>query len=118
MPFDRNQFRGETPDREQLLAVLEVRRCVEPGAAVEFVFALVAKMKTGVATVASLVATVTELNELIVAIDRRLPQVQRAGEAAIANAAVRLRTEAEKRIKELEGEIAGRRSMERRPTAS
>ncbi len=99
--------------------MLEVRGRVEPGATVEFVVALVAKVKTGAVSVAGLIATVTELNELIVAIDRRLPQVKRAGEAAIANAAVRLRNEAEKRIKELEGEIAGRRSIsDRRPAAS
>lgn len=118
MPLDRNQFGGETTDGEQLLALPEVRGRLEPGAAVEFFLTLVAAVKAGAASMAGLAATVTELNELITAIDRRLPQVQRAGEAAIANAAVRLRIEAEKRIKELEIEIAGRRSDDRRPTAS
>ena len=70
------------------------------------------------AGVAGLIDTVGQLNELISAIDRRLPQVQRAGEAAIANAAVRLRIEAEKRIGELEEEIASQRSIDRRPAAS
>ena len=51
-----------------------------------------------------------QLAELIAAIDRRLPQVQRAGEASIANAAVRLRLEAAKRLEEIEREIAGRKS--------
>jgi len=68
-------------------------------------------------TLAGLVDTVCQLNELITAIDRRLPQVQRAGEATIANAAVRLRMEAEKRIAELEVELADRRSIDRRPAA-
>jgi hypothetical protein len=68
-------------------------------------------------TLAGLVDTVCQLNELISAIDRRLPQVQRAGEATIANAAVRLRMEAEKRIAELEVELADRRSSDRRPAA-
>jgi hypothetical protein len=70
------------------------------------------------AGLAGLIDTVGQLNELITAIDRRLPQVQRSGEAAIANAAVRLRIEAEKRIGELEQEIASRRSLDRRPAAS
>ena len=45
---------------------------------------------------------IEDLNELIDAIDRRLPQVQRAGEAAVANAAMRLRFQARTRIAELE----------------
>ena len=47
-------------------------------------------------------AIIQDLNDLIDAIDRRLPQVQRAGEAAVANAAMRLRIEARARIAELE----------------
>jgi len=47
-------------------------------------------------------AIIQDLIELIDAIDRRLPQVQRLGEAAIANAAMRLRVEARARIAELE----------------
>jgi hypothetical protein len=43
------------------------------------------------------------LHELIAAIDRRLPQVERAGEAAIAAEAAALRKKAQERIKELEG---------------
>ena len=62
----------------------------------------------------SLSATRAQLSELIAAIDRRLPQVQRAGEAGIANAAVRLRIEAEKRISELDHEIADRKSQDPR----
>jgi hypothetical protein len=55
--------------------------------------------------------TMIQLAELISAIDRRLPQVQRAGEAAIANAATRLRMEASRRIVEIELELAGRESV-------
>jgi hypothetical protein len=51
-----------------------------------------------------------QLHELIEAIDRRLPQVQRAGEATIADAAMRLRLEAVKRLSEIQREIAGRES--------
>jgi hypothetical protein len=46
--------------------------------------------------------TVGELQELIAALDRRVPQVQRAGEAAIARAAAALRVEALERIAELQ----------------
>jgi hypothetical protein len=70
------------------------------------------------ASVAELQATMHQLAELIAAIDRRLPQVERTGESEIANAALRLRIEAQKRIGELEGEIAGREPVGPRPRAS
>ena len=44
---------------------------------------------------------VRELNELITALDRRVPRVERAGEAAIARDAALLRERAVKRLKEL-----------------
>lgn len=49
-----------------------------------------------------------ELTELIAALDRRLPQVQRIGEAAIASAATALRAEALRRLGEIDREIADR----------
>ena len=55
------------------------------------------------------------LTELIAAIDRRVPHVQRAGESAIANAAVRLRLDAVRRIEEIERSIADRPSADVRP---
>ena len=45
---------------------------------------------------------VGELLELIAALDRRVPQVQRAGEASIAHDAADLKARALKRIEELE----------------
>ena len=48
---------------------------------------------------------VRALLELIAALDRRVPQVQRAGEASIARDAVALKARALKRIEELEGEL-------------
>ena len=42
-----------------------------------------------------------ELHELVAALDRRVPQVDRIGEAGIARAAAALRGEALKRIEEL-----------------
>jgi hypothetical protein len=47
---------------------------------------------------------VRELHELIAALDRRVPQVERVGELAIAQAAAALRDEASKRIATLERE--------------
>ena len=46
-------------------------------------------------------AIVQDLAELIEAIDRRAPQLQRRGEAAIVEAATRLRSQAQARISEL-----------------
>ena len=46
-------------------------------------------------------AIVQDLTELIEAIDRRSPQLQRSGEAAIVEAATRLRLQAQVRISEL-----------------
>ena len=51
---------------------------------------------------------VRELRELIAALDRRLPGVQQAGEAAIAHEAAALRARALKRIEELERVQDGR----------
>jgi hypothetical protein len=46
--------------------------------------------------------TIRELNELVAALDRRVPHVERSGEAAIARAAAALRAEAVQRIADLE----------------
>jgi len=50
--------------------------------------------------------TVRELYELIAALDRRVPQVQRVGELSIARTAAALRIEALRRIEELEHQAA------------
>ena len=44
-----------------------------------------------------------ELRELIVALDRRVPRVEQAGEASIAHDAALLRAKAVQRLVELEG---------------
>jgi hypothetical protein len=51
---------------------------------------------------------VRELNELIAALDRRVPRVERIGEVALARAAAALRTEARRRIEEIERDAAAR----------
>jgi hypothetical protein len=43
-----------------------------------------------------------ELRELIAALDRRVPHIERSGEAVIARDAARLREQAIKRLAELE----------------
>ena len=50
---------------------------------------------------------IRELQELISALDRRVPRVEQAGEAAIAREAAALREKAVRRLRELE-ERAGR----------
>ena len=49
---------------------------------------------------------VRELHELIAALDRRVPQVERAGEAAIARDAAALRQKAVQRLRELDEQAA------------
>jgi hypothetical protein len=49
-------------------------------------------------------ASIRELLELIAALDRRVPHIQRAGEASIARDAAALKARALKRLEELEGE--------------
>ena len=51
-------------------------------------------------------ATIKTLKELIAALDRRLPHVERLGEAAIADEAAALKARALERIEELQREPA------------
>ncbi len=66
------------------------------------------------AAVDSPAQTVRELLELIAALDRRVPQVERVGEISIARAASALKLEALKRIEELERESSPSSSPESR----
>jgi hypothetical protein len=52
-------------------------------------------------------SSIGTLIELVAALDRRFPQAQRAGEAAIAHDAATLRSQALARIAELECEAGG-----------
>jgi len=110
MPIDGDQLGGEAADVTKLLALPGMRRSLEPQPALELDAALVAEVITTPANVADLRTTMQTLVELIAAIDKRLPQVERSGESVIANAAVALRAEALTRIGEIEVEIAGRES--------
>ena len=54
----------------------------------------------------STAGVIAALAELIDAIDRRVPQIERAGEIQIARDAARLRSEALARISELRGAVS------------
>ena len=54
---------------------------------------------------------IRDLRELIVALDRRTPQIARAGEAAIARDAASLKARALKRIEALEREAGAIKSL-------
>lgn len=110
----RHELGREATDRQQLLAMPEMRRCVEPVAAGGRIVSTVGAV-TRRASVATLTETMIQLSDLIAALDRRLPQVQRLGEVAIANASARLRRDAFERIREIERDIADRESNDPRP---
>lgn len=97
----------EGPERELLLALSGLRRDLEPcppdGSRPGTVAAMNDR-EPGTRAEMSRARTVRELHELIAALDRRVPQVQRVGEIAIARAAAELRAEALRRIEELERE--------------
>jgi hypothetical protein len=115
MPIDGDELGRQAADVTELLALSGLRRSLEPQPAFELDAALVAEVT---APAVDVIDTIKELKELIDAIDRRLPQVERAGECAIANAALHLRIEAQKRIDELAMEVAGRESVDPRPHVS
>ena len=110
---------SQTAHAAKLLALPGMRRGLESKPARVAAPRLVAAMIPRVPVRArDLKATLVELSELIAAIDRRLPQVQRSGESVIANAAMRLRIEASKRISEIELELAGRESLDSQPPSA
>jgi len=116
VPIDGDELRRETADIAKLLALHGLRRGVESEPALQLGTKMVAEV-----TPEDLVetkTTIVQLVELIAAVDRRLPQVQRAGEAGIANAAMHLRAEAAKRIVELEAEVAGREFTNPQPVTT
>lgn len=91
----RDRYGGDQAVGGELLAVHRLRRRLERVAGGRGP-ARGAPMAIATANV------LRELRELIAALDRRVPQVQRAGEIAIAQDAATLRARALKRIEELE----------------
>jgi hypothetical protein len=96
---------GEEPGCGQLLALHQLRRGVERVAS--------AGRASGGCRVAMTDdrQLVRDLTELIEALDRRVPKVERAGERSIARDAAALRAKAVERLSELVGSrsIVGRR---------
>lgn len=94
-------------EQHELLALSGLRRDLDPCSTPDSDVRTVAPVTDPTASVAiNRTRIVRELHELIAALDRRVPQVHRMGEVAIARAAAALRAEARKRIEELEGDAA------------
>jgi hypothetical protein len=90
-----NRYDREESGRRQLLALHGLRRSLERRPAEN-----AAARRLAVAL--DRAAVIRELLELIDALDRRVPQVERAGEASIARDAAALKVKALMRIAELE----------------
>lgn len=86
----------EAPGKRQLLAMLGLWRYLECRAVVESDPGRLAMALTNR-------ELVRELEELITALDRRVPRVEQAGEASIAHDAAALRAKAVARLQELAG---------------
>jgi hypothetical protein len=99
VPVDQHRDQFGDSEYRQLLAVYQLRRRMERVAVADDA----AQQPANVVTRA---LAVRELLELIAALDRRVPQVQRAGEASIAREAAALKARALRRIEELEREPA------------
>jgi hypothetical protein len=92
---------GAEPRREHLLALPQLRRNLE---------CLSTEHRTarGLSMALNARDITRELEELIAALDRRVPRVERAGEAAIAREAAALREKAICRLAELAKQTAVR----------
>jgi hypothetical protein len=96
MPIVIDRHDGEEAGCRQLLALHGLRRSLERLAASD-------ATARGARMALTITRLVRELRELIAALDRRVPQVERAAEASIARDAAALKVEALRRIAELEG---------------
>ena len=99
VPVCGDRHQREDSGRRQLLAMHELRGSVEqrPIAAGSLWRAAVALTRTEL---------IRELQELIEALDRRVPRMERSGETEIARDAAALKVRALKRLAELEKEPA------------
>jgi hypothetical protein len=102
LPLDRDGDNDDKSRSRLLLAMHEVRRCVECVAVAGGSVPTAPKAMTAITRR----ELVQELRELIAALDRRVPHVERAGEALIARDAAALKARALKRIEDLEREEA------------
>jgi hypothetical protein len=93
--IDGHRHGGDEALGGELLAVHRLRRHLER-------VAYGRGSPAGAAMAMTAANVLRELRELVAALDRRVPQVQRAGEIEIARDAATLRARAVKRIEELE----------------
>jgi hypothetical protein len=116
MPIVGNRHQNEGTRRRYLLALHELRRGLERHATPAGTTARDVLMTPTTRT-----QLVRQLRELIAALDRRVPHVERAGEAAIARDAALLKAKALKRIAEIEDRNSPRlpdsKATEKRTTA-
>jgi len=98
VPFVGDRHGREEPGRRELLALHDVRRDLE-----RFAAALVRSARVALTPRER---TIRNLRELVAALDRRVPHVERAGEAVIAQDAALLKDKALRRIAELENRKA------------
>ena len=110
MRLEGHQLSCQAANRQQLLALPALRRRVEsvPAGSLRITAADAMRSPQGLEQI------VADLSELIEAIDRRLPRVERSGEAEIARTAARLRDQATRRLDALRREVASRRPADRR----
>jgi hypothetical protein len=99
-----DRYDCESAERQLLLALSELRGSVDPCSTRESGGRPVAAVTGRADGESPRTRTIRALRELIAALERRAPQVGRAGEVAIAHAAAVLKTEALKRLTELERE--------------
>ena len=102
LSIDRDGDDHDESRSRHLLAMHEMRRRVERLAVADGSVRSAPKTMTAI-TRGELIQ---ELRELIAALDRRVPHVERAGEVSIARDAAALKARALKRIKDLEREEA------------
>jgi hypothetical protein len=108
--FSFGHVRQQGGRGQQLLAVSRLRADVVSGAAEQHRRPAVAAMSGKARRETGRERTLRELHELIAALDRRVPQIERAGELEIARASAELRAAALRRVEELERETAAAQS--------
>jgi hypothetical protein len=117
MPIIGNRHENEGTRRRYLLALHELRRGLERHATP----AGTTPRDVLMTPTTTRTQLVRQLRELIAALDRRVPHVERAGEAAIARDAALLKAKALKRIAEIEDRNSPRlpdsKATEKRTTA-
>jgi hypothetical protein len=108
LPLDGADHHCQEARREQLLALRALRRSLESRASTDRPTTVDAMNDAGLSERPDRAQTIRALRELIAALDRRVPQVNRSGEVAIAESAALLRAQALKRIEDLEQSPAPR----------